>query len=325
MSEIRYDTFNNEYVIIAPERLHRPQQYRCETPVDDTKKCPFCPGREALTPHTIYEIKKDGHWQTRVVPNLYKALMIEAPLQSESFGLDERWDGFGAHEIVIDTPRHISMLDFTEEELFYWLKTIEARRADLQKDTRLCFISIFKNEGANAGATQTHPHTQIIAMPLMPKAQKEQFLFAHNYYLEHGRSYLSDIITNESGSEREIMQSEHYFVYAPYASQFPFEVAIVSKKAGLENLDELANIFKEIFTRYKKILGSFDFNTLFTFAPLNKNFTNELFFDDLPHFFRPFIRITPRLYKLAGFELQSGMKINPIPPEFVAKMLKDGK
>lgn len=325
MSEIRYDTFNNEYVIIAPERLHRPQQYRCETPRDDTKKCPFCPGREALTPHTIYAIKKDDHWQTRVVPNLYKALMIEAPLQSTSFGLDEKWDGFGAHEIIIDTPRHISMLDFSKEEFFYWLSTIEARRVDLQKDKRLCFISIFKNEGANAGATQTHPHTQIIAMPLMPKMQREFFLFAHNYYLEHGRSHLDDIISNESNSERAILQSEHYFVYAPYASQFPFEVAILAKEAHFQFLQELASLFQEIFARYKKVLGSFDFNILFTFAPLNKNFTNELFFDDLPHFFRPFIRITPRLYKLAGFELQSGIKINPIAPEFAAKMLKEAK
>jgi UDPglucose--hexose-1-phosphate uridylyltransferase len=321
LSEIRKDFLRNDYVIIAPERLHRPVEIECKAKTD-TKNCPFCPGNEHLAYPEIFSIKNNGKWQTRVVPNLYKAVMIEAPYKSESVGINEKFEGFGAHEVIIDTPRHIRSFDMSEEEIFYWLKTIKARVEDLKKDKRLSFINVFKNDGENAGASQTHPHTQIIALPVMSEYQKRYFDFLYGYYLEHGRSALEDLYENEKESERKITLSGNFLLFAPYASEFAFETAIISKTADMDNLRELSVLMHRLFGSLKKELKEFDFNVIFYFAPLNRNFENEKFFDDIENFYRFFIRIIPRIYKLAGFEIASDIKINPLLPEIVAKLLR---
>ena len=132
MSEIRYDRLNDNHVLISPERLHRPDM----TPIgEDTQllTCPFCEGNEAMTPKEIFAMRHDDSWanqkgwNTRVVPNLYKAVAIEAPHQ-HNFGIFESWEGFGAHEVIIDTPQHhVSMSQWSHEECVAWLKTLRAR------------------------------------------------------------------------------------------------------------------------------------------------------------------------------------------------------
>jgi UDPglucose--hexose-1-phosphate uridylyltransferase len=321
LSEIRRDYLRNDYVIVAPERLHRPIEMECR-PKKSIKNCPFCPGSEHLASPEIYSIKIDGRWQTRVVPNLYKAVMIEAPLKSVEVGVNEKFEGFGAHEVIIDTPRHIRSFEMDQKEIFYWLETIKARVEDLKKDKRLSFINVFKNDGENAGASQSHPHTQIIALPLMSEYQKRYFEFLHGFYLNHGRSALDDLFENEMNSERMILKSDNFLVFAPYASEFSFETAILSKYPDLRDTEELSQIIYKIFRALKDELGEFDFNVLFYFAPLNKNFENEMFFDDIEKFFRFFIRITPRIYKLAGFEISTNIKINPVLPEIAAGLLR---
>ena len=116
------------------------------------------------------------------------------------------------------------------------------------------------------------------------------------------------------------------------ASAFPFEVIIAPKKA-MTNLDELnrddmanlANLMKEVFTRLDNQLGIFDFNMAFRLAPLNSNFENTPYFPHLKHFYRFTIRIMPRIYRLGGFELSTGMLINPVEPEEAAKLLREVK
>ncbi len=327
MSELRYDLIHDEYIIIAPERLHRPLSTMQMTLSEG--RCPFCPGNESLTPKPIYTIQKNGRWQVRVVPNRYKALQIESPFVSNAEGLNERWGGFGAHEIVIDTPRHLARLDqMSVEEWYYLCSTLQARAQDLVRDHRLIQLEIFKNQGARAGATQTHPHTQIIAMPLMSKAKRAAFLHAHAYWREHGRSLFEDIVAQERGGKRALLEGEHFFVYTPYASSFAFEVIAIAKNAfslvdlAPSMLEELASLLAQTIQALYNELGDFDFNMLFSLPPINKNFENASFFDDLPHCYRFFIRITPRIYTLGGFELASASAINPVAPELAASLLR---
>ncbi|WP_456480281.1 galactose-1-phosphate uridylyltransferase [Nautilia sp.] len=322
MSEIRRDFLRNDYVLIAPERLHRPVETEYETKKKSIKRCPFCPGNEKLAAKEIYSLKIGGEWKTRVVPNLYKAVMIEADLKSLKDGVNEKWEGFGAHEIIIDTRRHIRSYEMEKDEIFYWLETVNERVCDLKNDKRLVYANVFKNDGGNAGASQGHPHTQIIALPLMSFEQRRYFGFLYEYYLKHGRSALDDLYESEKNSPRFIKESEHFLVFAPYASEYAFETAILSKTTDMTETEELSGLIYEIYAGLKKELGTFDFNVLFYFAPLNRNFENEAYFDDVKFFFRFFIRIVPRIYKLGGFEVSSGIKINPLLPEIVAKLLK---
>ena len=328
MSEIRYDLLHDEYILIAPERLHRPIPQTAPA-LPEPKICPFCPGHEELTSQEIFAIRQGGQWRTRVIPNLYKAVQIETPYDSSREGINERWGGYGAHEIVIDTPKHEATLaTMSIQEITWWLQTIQERVEDLAKDPKLVGIDIFKNYGLKAGATQPHPHTQIIALPILSKHQKHAFLHAWRYYQEHGRSLHQDIATFESQKERALYETTYFLSFTPYASSFPFETILLAKEhasiAGMsqETLQELATHIQKLFTALYSELGQFDYNLLFYLPPLNQNFENAQFFGQKEQIFRFFIRVTPRIYTLAGFELLTHSAINPVQPELAAKLLR---
>ena len=169
MSQIRHSLLYNNDVIIAPDRLHRPDTFGHFVNTKYSAECPFCEGNEAMTPPEIFAIREKGTmkdspgWYTRVIPNLYKAVQIETANLSRRVGMYEYHNGFGAHEIIIDTPIHktdINQFDLTDYK--NWLLTIQARISDLVNDKRMASLNIFKNIGTLAGATQTHPNTQII-------------------------------------------------------------------------------------------------------------------------------------------------------------------
>ena len=337
MSEIRYNRLNDTHVIIAPERLRRPNLGIKKTASQqEDGECPFCEGNESMTPHEIFALRQNSGpdtvgWKTRVIPNLYKAVQIEAPYRHH-YALFEYWEGFGAHEVIVDTPRHnASMTEWEFQEIINWLKTLSNRISDLRRDGRIAYISLFKNEGEEAGATQAHPHTQLIALPMIPKKHQEYFERAHTFFIEHGHAFLDDIVNHEQeDAKRVILQEDGVVAYAPFASEFPFEVIIALKNSprqldkltGLE-IETLSNAVKKIMQALKAEMGSFDFNVSIATPPLQENgFANDLL-EKASQSNRFYIRIMPRIYKLAGFEVSSGTNINPVAPELVAKLLKE--
>lgn len=338
MSEIRRDRLHSQYVLVAPERMRRPDTLVVTPEKSTLKTCAFCEGNEAMTPPEISAVRENEanaiHWKVRVVPNLYKAVQIEIEDHSKLVGMFESVAGVGAHEIVIDTPSHDSrMADLSAVEIRDWLSTIAVRITDLRQDNRLIHTSIFKNHGEHAGATQQHPHTQIIALPITPSNELSLLERHMQYYKRHGRSKVEDILENERLAEvRIISERGDFTAYCPYASAFPFEVIIAPRKA-LTNLDELdrddmaslADLMKEVFARLDNQLGNFDFNVAFRLAPLNANFENAPYFPHVKDFFRFTIRIIPRIYRLGGFELSTGMIINTVEPEEAATLLREVK
>lgn len=337
MSDIRYDRIHDTHVIIAPERLHRPDGFMRESgeKVVD-KNCPFCEGNEALTPDEIFAIRdneamvNEKGWKTRVVPNLYKALQIETPYQHH-YARFEHWEGFGAHEVIIDTPKHYSsMTEWSEEEVVTWLQTLRARVADLRRDHRMAYISLFKNEGLEAGATQTHSHTQLIGLPIIPKNHRELYQRSYEHYNHHGQSLLAEEIQREEEAMERIVAIEGDFTaYCPYASAYPFEVMIGSKKTlgqmdtlSDERMKAFAPLLLKTLKTLKIQLGYLDFNLSITTPPLQEGTVEQGLLYHVDEVCRFTIRIMPRLYKHAGFEVSTGMMINPIAPEFSAKLLR---
>ncbi|MBU1667326.1 UTP--glucose-1-phosphate uridylyltransferase [bacterium] len=339
MSDIRYDPIHDTHVIIAPERLHRPDCFMRESEVEETNEhCPFCEGNEALTPHEIFAIRDNDSvanekgWQTRVVPNLYKALQIETPHQHH-YGAFEYWKGFGAHEVIIDTPKHhTSMTQWSEKEVIFWLKTLSSRVADLRRDHRIAHISLFKNEGIEAGATQTHAHTQLIGLPIIPKMHRAYYQRSYEHYHHHGQALLAEKIANEEANGERIVAIEGDFTaYCPYASAYPFEVMISSKKAlgqidalSDKSMEVLAPLLLRTLKKLKDQLGYFDFNLSIATPPLQEGTVEQELLYTVNKACRFAIRIMPRLYKHAGFEVSTGIIINPVSPEFAAKLLREG-
>ncbi len=335
MSEIRYDKLHNKYVIIAPERLHRPNVAKREALESEKKNCPFCEGHEDFTPPEIFALRDNGAnekgWRTRVVPNLYKAVQIEEEDVSQRNGFFEYIKGFGAHEIIIDTPCHACRIStLSQKEILDWLRTINARIDDLSKDKRIISLNIFKNSGQNAGASQPHPHTQIIALPIMPQNNLEFLQRNQEYYAVHGRGIVEDIVHNEKEAQARVIDELGIFTaYCPYASFFSFEVIIAPSKVisnmsrcSQDELIDLAQLLRNVFTMLDTQLDSYDYNISFHIAPVNKNFENEKYMDDIADNFSFYLRIMPRLYSLAGFEISAETAINGVAPENCAKLLR---
>jgi len=339
MSEIRYDRLHDTSVIIAPERLHRPRMsLEKEQKNEVLEVCPFCEGNEKLTPPEIFALRKEGSfeneqgWKTRVVPNLYKAVQIETP-HKHHYGIFEHWEGFGAHEVLIDTAKHTtSMTQWNEQNVCEWLKTLQQRVNDLRQDSRIASLSIFKNEGAEAGGTQAHCHTQIIGLPIIAKSKKEQYQRVYEHYKHNQNSLIALLVQEELDSEenRIITKNEKFTAFCPYASAHPFEILISSTEAlgEIENLSDdtmqiLAPLLLDVLKRLKKQLISLDFNLIVSCAPFHENGFGDEFFSTLEQSSRFYIHIIPRIYTYGGFEQETGIFINPVVPELAAKLLRE--
>lgn len=340
MSSIRYDRLHDTHVIIAPERLHRPNYLGAGKNTEtDQQLCPFCEGNESMTPPEIYALRKSGSsadqkgWQTRVVPNLYKAVQIEAPLEHH-YGLFEYWEGFGAHEVIIDAPEHLtSMTQWSQSTAVSWLKTLRFRVQDLRCDHRIAYISLFKNEGKDAGATVAHCHTQLLALPFIPKTQSEAYRRSWDYYQQHGRALIETVLQHEEENNQRIVSHEGDFTaYCPFASAYPFEVMLTSKKPlghidtlSDESIEAIATLLLDTLSKLKTQLDCFAFNLSIETPPLQENSVDHAFYAQVQHACRFAIRIMPRIYKHAGFELETGIMINPVSPEDAAALLRGGK
>jgi UDPglucose--hexose-1-phosphate uridylyltransferase len=332
MSEIRYDRLHDQHVIISPERLRHPDVLMMCEDVDLGEPCPFCEGNEAMTPSEIYARRNEGSlpnkegWKTRVVPNLFKAVQIETP-PNHHFGLFEYWEGFGAHEVIIDTPHHVtSMCDWNVEDTLNWLKTLSQRVSDLRHDSRITFISLFKNEGKNAGSSMSHCHTQLIALPLIPKGHSDLYRRLSEYFQTSGYPLMESILTHEEQIQSRMVESIGGFsAFCPYASGYPFEVMISSiKERGQidtlrsDQLEQIAQLLVSTLQRLKRQLGVFHFN-------LSVSTPSLIDYDGISSadLCRFTIRIMPRLYRHGGFENTTGIMINPVSPELAAKLLRE--
>lgn len=338
MSELRKDPIVSRWVIIATERSARPELFKGEgerPTVKETKECFFCEGREQETPPEIYAIRPSGGapntpgWLVRVVPNKYPVLRMEGVITRRGIGMCDMANGVGAHEVIVETPRHDQILaDLPEEHIQLILGTYRERIIDLGKDKRLRYAMIFKNQGLSAGASVTHSHSQLIATPVTPIAVKEELNCAKEYYADKERCVICDYLQQEiTAQERLVLENEHFAVIAPFASRFPFEMWIIPKahqadydKITAEEMPALAQLIKRITQSLKTNLGNPDYNMLLHTSPLRTahrpNYWLTIELDYHWH-----VEIFPRLTRVAGFEWGTGFYINPTPPEMVRKLL----
>ena len=190
MPELRKDPITGRWVIISTDRAKRPSDFLRESvEIKGIGICPFCYGHESKTPPEVLQYGRNGSgpntpgWQVRVVPNKFPALGIEGDLDREGEGLFDRMNGVGAHEVIIETPDHRSTLaTMTEKQIEDVLWAFRDRMLDLKNDRRFRYILIFKNHGEAAGASLEHPHSQLIALPIVPKRVREEVDSSRHYY-----------------------------------------------------------------------------------------------------------------------------------------------
>ncbi len=330
MPEFRKDPITGRWVIIAVDRAMRPSDFVREhvVPVGG-RFCPLCPGHEDKTPPEVLAYRPGGGqpngpgWTLRVVPNKFPALRVEGDLCRQGDGIYDRMNGIGAHELLIETPDHMATLgDLSDKQVEDVFWAMRDRVVDLRKDFRLRYILIFKNHGDGAGATLEHTHSQIVALPIVPKTMTEELDGARRYSEFRERCIYCDIIRQdvEQGS-RVVLESEHFVAISFYAARFPFETWIIPKRHAshfetieIPEVKNLGWMQRAVIRKLDKVLEKPAYNLMIHSAPIQE--------PAMAHY-HWHIEIIPKLTKVAGFEWGTGFYINPTPPEEAARFLRE--
>lgn len=331
MPEIRQNIATQEWVVIATERAKRPEDF---IRTHENKKvlsayvetCPFCPVNEHLAPPETFSLKdKAGKWLVRSIPNKFSALSSDGELVHQEEGIKRRMIGVGIHEVIIETSKHnLTTALLNDQQVGNILKIYKHRYLEALNDKRVESVIIFKNHGPAAGTSLEHPHSQIIATPVVPSQIRTRIEKAMRYYDDRRRCVFCEMINEEIKlQERIISESSDFVAFIPYAALSPFHIWILPKRhiSCFPQIDEaemmdLACLLKIILKKIYLGLDNPDFNYVIRSLPgqVKKN-----------AYFHCYISVIPRVTKTAGFELGSGMFINTALPEKSAEFLRNIK
>ena len=329
MSQLRKDPVTSRWVIVNVEEPRRAESFEPRPTPKSSKTCPFCPGNESMTPPEILVYGRKGgaktpsNWQVRVVPNKFPALRIEEHTEKYAIGVYDKLGGFGAHEVIIESPEHDKeMADLSSEQLEWVLRAYRERCLDLRKDPRFKYILIFRNHGAFAGASLEHPHSQLIALPIVPSRVMGEIKGSLKHFEYTDRCIFCDMLDQERSEKKLTVLNEGGFAaFTPFVSRFPFETWIMptAHEANFdaisdEQIKALAGVLKATLMKLKRTLKDPSYNLMIHSFPIHgKEFDS----------FHWHIEIIPHLTQVAGFEWGTGFYVNPTPPELAAEALRN--
>jgi len=328
MPELRKDPITGRWVVVSTERQKRPMDFRFEkTTAIGREHCPFCPGRENVTPPEVLAYRPAGAangpgWDLRVVPNKYPALRVEGTLEREGEGMFDRMSGIGAHEVIIETTDHDKgFASMSELEIERVLWAFRDRVLDLKNDIRFRYILLFKNQGAAAGATLEHGHSQLMALPIVPDFVREEIDGAKRHYADKERCVFCDIVRQELGAGRRLIHENADIVsLAPYASRVPFETWLMPRSHASRFEEAPRHVFESLARMLKWVMARID--RALEVPPYNLIIHNAPFSEETSAFFHWHVELMPRIARLAGLEWGSGFYINPTSPEEAAEVLR---
>ncbi|HEY2031537.1 MAG TPA: galactose-1-phosphate uridylyltransferase [Myxococcales bacterium] len=324
MPQLRKDPLHDRWVIIAPERADRPNALlRAGRSHDGKQSCPFCVGNEKMTPPELLVRRGPaGPWSLRVVPNRYPALRTEIVLSRAAAGPFDSMAGVGAHEVVIETSDHSKdLVDLPVAQVSQVLSAWQERMIDLSRDIRLRSAVVFKNSGAPAGATLSHAHSQLVALPFVPVEIAGELSAARRHFESKERCLFCDLVESElRAKERVVLESEGMVVLSPYAARSPFELWLLPRahassfeSSSGQDLFSVADALRSVLRKIDVALDKPAYNLFLHTMPLREP-RND--------WFHWHLELKPVLTLQAGFEWATGCAINPTPPEEAASFLR---
>jgi UDPglucose--hexose-1-phosphate uridylyltransferase len=330
--------------ILAPGRAARPDSFSARaTEPKGPENCPFCGGREERTPPELYALRPQGGdpatpgWRTRVVPNLYPALGGEGaggdtPPAAEAGSFASSGDPLlaskragepdlfssrpaeGAHEVLINSPEHLTAMAGLDEEQF--AAAVETWRERMRAHPEASYLQLIVNEGGGAGASLEHTHAQLYALPFVPAAvARERERVGAYGERTAGSGLLSDVLVEEvRRRDRLVAIDDEAALICPWASRSPFELRVIPRQesAHFEEGQGGAAMIRIAMRALAKLFdGPPELNLWVRTAPRGADQ------------FHWHVDIAPRLTIKAGFELGTGVDINVYPPERAASDLRD--
>lgn len=321
MSELRKDPILGFWVIINEKRGERPRQFKKPEIIHDDKGCYFCPGNENTTPPEIGRVEEKGEWKIRWFDNKFPILKQEASVKitKAKDANASRMDGYGYHEVVVDTNDHSKQLwDLPVADIYELLKIYSFRMKELSQKKNVSYVLVFKNHGVEGGTSIVHSHTQIITTPFLPQRIEAEMRATADAKKKGKKCPHCSIIAKEKKGKRFVAESKNFIILTPYASRFNYEVWILSKKHEKEfimfddeRLKELARMLQIVLLKLKELNCSYNF--FLHYGPRIKGKQQDLHFH---------IEVTPRKATWAGFELGSDIVVNSVSPETAAKFYR---
>jgi UDPglucose--hexose-1-phosphate uridylyltransferase len=327
MAELRREPVALRWVVIITSETKGPKDYlafrKPYREIEPVEPCPFCAGNEALTPGQILGLEGDqeGKWSVRVVPNKFPFFRIEGELDRRPEGMYDVMNAIGAHEIIIETPDHEGGWGRVgSDQIQRILRAYRERASDLARDKRFRQILILKN---HPGVFYLHPHSHVLAMPVIPRRIDEEVGGTLDYFKRKERCIFCDIIKEEIASgKRVILETTHFLCFCPFASRYPFETWIIPRRhspdflsTGDEEMRDLASVMGSVFGRLLRLLQDPPYGFAIHSSPVqDKHHRAEYHWH---------IEIRPRIGLREGFEWATGFFVNSTPPELAATYLRE--
>jgi UDPglucose--hexose-1-phosphate uridylyltransferase len=332
MSEFRRDPVTGRWVILAPEQTRRSRDFTpTPAPNEDPATCPFCEGREDLAGREILAWRRPGTeanapgWDVRVVANREPALRVESALGDAIDGLFQRYGTLGAHEVIVESPRHDDTWStLTPDSLWRVLWAWRERIRDLKRDTRLKSFVVVKNHGRAAGAKLDHAHSQLFAYPFAPPALDLELTSAKRHFVNAERCVFCQLLAREQEMDQRVIAADaDTIALAPFAPRMPFETWVLPHAHAAYFEDASDALLLAVVARLHDVVRRLDatllkppFNLVLHTAPVS---------EDAQRSFHWHVEIVPRLGHVTGVEWGTGVYINQVPPEEAAQVLRDAR
>lgn len=336
-AEYRQDPISGRWVIIAPERARRPLALSSSKPHSrfdaERADCPFCEGREDQSPPEILAYRFPGSpangpgWRLRVVPNKFPAVRDDLPLDMGTSVKDGvgKWlvrPGFGQHEVIVECPEHeTNPARLGPDRLADVFHAYRERVRSITQDPRIAYVSLFKNVGAEAGASLAHCHSQLLALPFVPPEIAAEWEQARQRYEDRGCCPFCELLEDELRAQvRVIEAAERFIAIAPFASRFAYEIWVLPRRhesrfeaATDDELHSLARLLQSILDKLDFVLADPAYNWLVRCGPPRGG--------SWPYY-HWHLQLLPRTSRVAGFEWGTGCFINAVRPEDAAEQLR---
>ncbi len=332
MSVFRKNMITNDWVIFEPNREKKPTEFKSEQ-VDNIKvfkdrpsykqTCPFCKGNEKADDKVLFTLPESKNWQVRVIENKFASLSRDVSLEIESKQrLHQEMPGFGIHDLIIDHPDHnLTIAIMPIEDVEVLLSAFLKRYLEIKANPLVKHVVIFKNQGAQAGGSLEHPHSQIYGLPVMPFETVVRLREVEKYYDSNNSCLLCDMVEDEQKlKERIVFENEHFISFVPYASISPYHIWIVPKRHspcfGLieqYEISGMAHILKNVLARVFWGLKNPDYNFV---IQSHTQYENESIG------FHWYLSIIPHVKKKGGLAYAGGIQLNPTMPETAAEDLR---
>lgn len=326
MPEVRKNLITGEFVIVAPGRAGRPNDFRRPARAPRARPerrpdCPFCPGNEAATPGVTWAFP-EAAWRVRAFPNRFSVLAPEGGAWRRADGLRVTAAAVGPQEVVCETRRHdLTLSRMPGGDVADVVRAWHARFTAFHADPRVAFVSLFKNHGPTAGTSLEHAHSQLVGLPMVPAEFERRAAEAARHLATAGACLLCRTLEDElSEGARLVHASPRFVAFVPWAALSPFHLWIFPRRhsgsfaaAEAEELRELGAHLGAVLAGIDRALDDPDYNLVVQSGPPSAAGSPALHW---------YVSIVPRVTTRAGFELGTAMYVNPMLPEDAAARLR---